>query len=187
MSDREPDAQRPEAPQKFVFLDRDGTLVRDTGYPHRVPQDYALLSGVPEALLRLASAGWRLAIVTNQSGIGRGLFDTAAYERFAAHLVADLGAHGVEIAGSFHCPHAPDAGCGCRKPRPGLFFAARDALGADLAASWMIGDASRDVEAARAAGCRGAVLVGDSVASDWPGAVARPSLRDAVEHILSHS
>ena len=94
---------------RFVFLDRDGTLVRDAGYTHRV-EDYALLPGVAAALRRLAAAGFGLAIVTNQSGIGRGLFDEGAYRAFEAHLEADLARQGVVIAGSFFCPHRPDAG-----------------------------------------------------------------------------
>ncbi len=143
---------------RFVFLDRDGTLTRDLGYTHRIA-DYALLPGVCEGLAKLALAGFRFAIVTNQSGIARGKFSEADYRAFQAHLCADLARHGTEIAGSFHCPHAPDAGCSCRKPAPGLYYMARDALGCDLAASWAIGDQPRDVEAAVAAGCRGAVLV----------------------------
>jgi D-glycero-D-manno-heptose 1,7-bisphosphate phosphatase len=142
-----------------VFLDRDGTLVRDTGYVHRLA-DYALLPGVVPALRKLSDAGFGLAIVTNQSGIGRGLYDEAAYRAFEAHLEADLAREGVAIAGSFFCPHRPDAGCSCRKPAPGLFHAARAALGAELGASFVIGNDLRDAEAGLAAGCRGAVLVG---------------------------
>jgi D-glycero-D-manno-heptose 1,7-bisphosphate phosphatase len=137
---------------RFVFLDRDGTLVRDTGYPHR-DEDYELLPGVPEALRRLQERGYRLAIVTNQSGIGRGLFGEADFERFQARLLADLVRDGVRIERTYHCPHRPDAGCACRKPAPGLLWRARDELGADLSASWVIGDGAADVELAARAGC----------------------------------
>lgn len=143
---------------RYVFLDRDGTLIRDTGYPHR-PEDYALLPGVPAALRRLLAAGFRLAIVTNQSGIGRGYYGEAEFERFHGLLLADLARADVAIARTYHCPHTPDAGCGCRKPAPGMLWRARDELGADLAESWVIGDRVTDVELARRAGCRGAVLV----------------------------
>jgi D-glycero-D-manno-heptose 1,7-bisphosphate phosphatase len=137
---------------RFVFLDRDGTLVRDTGYPYR-DEDYELLPGVPEALRRLEARGYRLAIVTNQSGIGRGLFGEADFERFQARLLADLSRAGVRILRTYHCPHRPDAGCPCRKPAPGLLWRARDELGADLAESWVIGDGEADVELAARAGC----------------------------------
>ena len=145
----------------FVFLDRDGTLVRDRGYVHRV-QDYELLPGVPQALRELAKAGFRLVIVTNQSGIGRGYFTTEDFERFQAHLVGDLGRHGLQVVRTYHCPHRPDQGCGCRKPATGLLERAQRELGADLAASWVIGDSEGDVELARRAGCCGAVLLGSS-------------------------
>jgi histidinol-phosphate phosphatase family protein len=155
---------------RFVFLDRDGTLVRDPGYVHRL-EDYALLPGVREGLARLAVAGFRFAIVTNQSGIGRGYFREADYAAFEARLVDELAGGGIVIERSYFCPHRPDAACVCRKPAPGLLFAARDELGADLAASWVVGDSLRDLDLARQAGCRGAVLVGEASAgsgSDAP-------------------
>ena len=144
---------------RFVFLDRDGTLVRDTGYPHR-PEDYALLPGTGAALRTLGEAGFSLAIVTNQSGIGRGLFTEADFGRFQELLLADLRDAGVRIDATYHCPHAPDAGCSCRKPEPGLLLRARDELGARLEQSWFVGDADRDVATAARAGCRGAVRLG---------------------------
>jgi histidinol-phosphate phosphatase family protein len=144
---------------RFVFLDRDGTLVEDAGYVHR-PEDYRLLPGVLEALRRLVRAGFRLAIVTNQSGIGRGYFTREDFERFQARLLSDLTEAGIPIEASFVCPHAPDEGCACRKPAAGLLEQARRELGADLASSWVLGDAERDVEMAQRAGCAGAVLVG---------------------------
>jgi D-glycero-D-manno-heptose 1,7-bisphosphate phosphatase len=160
---------------RFVFLDRDGTLVRDTGYPHR-DADYELLAGVPEALRRLAGAGFRLAIVTNQSGIGRGLFTEADFARFQARLLADLEAAGVRIERTYHCPHRPEAGCDCRKPAPGLLWRARDELGADLAASWVVGDGAGDVGLAERAGCRGAVRIAPEAA---------PTLGHAVDALLA--
>jgi D-glycero-D-manno-heptose 1,7-bisphosphate phosphatase len=151
----------------FVFLDRDGTLVRDHGYTHRLA-DYALLPGVVPALRRIQAAGFGLAIVTNQSGIGRGLFRFADYHAFERHLEADLAAQGVAIAASFFCPHAPEAGCACRKPAPGLLLRARDVLGADLARSWVIGDALRDVAAGLAARCAGAVWIAPERPAELP-------------------
>ena len=169
---------------RFVFLDRDGTLVRDTGYVHRL-EDYALLPGVVPALRRLAGAGFGLAIVTNQSGIGRGLFDETAYHAFEKHLEADLARQGVAIAGSFFCPHRPDAACACRKPEPGLFLAARTALGAELGASFVIGNDLRDAEAGLAAGCRGAVWIGpERPARLPPQTLHAESLAAGAEEIL---
>ena len=168
-----------------MFLDRDGTLVRDGGYVHRL-EEYVLLPGVVPALRRLAAAGFELAIVTNQSGIGRGLYDEAAYLRFEAHLEADLARQGVTIAASFFCPHRPDEGCACRKPAPGLFRSAEAALAADLGASFCIGNELRDAEAAIAAGCRGAVVIGGEPASRLPARTRKaPDLAAAATLILA--
>lgn len=154
-------APRISKPRPFVFLDRDGTLVRDPGYVHRL-EDYALLPGVVTGLRLLLTAGFDLAIVTNQSGIARGFYREASFSEFQAHLEADLARQGVRIAGSFFCPHLPAVGCDCRKPAPGMLFAARDQLAADLSASFVIGNHWTDVETAQAAGCAGAVLIADA-------------------------
>lgn len=139
--------------RRAVFLDRDGTLNRESGYIGD-PADLVLVAGVGEALRPLAAAGYALVVVTNQSAIGRGIFTAAQVAAVNARLAAFLAAEGVPPDGIFVCPHAPADGCDCRKPRPGLFLQARDALDLDLAASWMIGDNAQDVAAARAAGVR---------------------------------
>lgn len=144
----------------FVFLDRDGTLLEDPGYVHRT-EDYRLLPGVVEGLKALQAAGFGLAIVTNQSGIGRGYFTLGDFETLQAHLVDDLARRGVRIEASYFCPHRPDDGCACRKPATGLLERAERELGADLSRSWVIGDAATDVELARRAGC-GAVRVSEA-------------------------
>lgn len=168
-----------------MFLDRDGTLVRDHGYVHRL-EDYALLPGVPEALGRLRDAGLRLAIVTNQSGIGRGYYDQAAFEAFQARLVSDLRRARVEIERTYWCPHRPDAACACRKPEPGLLLRARDELGADLSSSWVVGDREIDVELARRAGCRGAVWLSPPAgATPGPGVLVASDLREAAEQLVA--
>ncbi|HET6303483.1 MAG TPA: D-glycero-beta-D-manno-heptose 1,7-bisphosphate 7-phosphatase [Myxococcota bacterium] len=172
----------------FVFLDRDGTLVADRGYTHRV-EDYALLPGVPEALRRLARAGFALAVVTNQSGIGRGYYGEDDFHAFQRHLAADLARQGVVLEASFFCPHLPEAGCACRKPAPGMLERARRELGADLARSWVIGDHRSDVELAARAGCAGAVLVltghGPQESAALPAATPRaPDLAAAAELVV---
>ena len=143
---------------RFVFLDRDGTLVRDLGYTHRI-EDYELLPGVAAGLRRILDAGYRLAVITNQSGIGRGYYSAEQYAAFQAHLTNDLARQGVPIEASYFCPHRPEAECECRKPRPALLHRAERELDADLARSWVIGDSTVDVELAQRGGCRGAVRV----------------------------
>ncbi|HXZ83992.1 MAG TPA: HAD family hydrolase [Myxococcota bacterium] len=161
----------------FVFIDRDGTLIEDRHYAHELT-DYAPLPGAYEAVRALRAAGFGTAVVTNQSGIGRGLFSEADFARFEAHLLADFAAHGAPLDASYHCPHLPDAGCDCRKPRPGLLQRAQREHAVDLARSWVIGDKESDLELARSAGCA-AVLVGTNARRD--AVPVAPSLLEAVQ------
>jgi D-glycero-D-manno-heptose 1,7-bisphosphate phosphatase len=176
---------------RFVFLDRDGTLVHDAGYVHRV-EDYRLLPGVVEALQTLRDAGFRFAIVTNQSGIGRGLYTADDFARFQEHLFDDLAARGITIEATYVCPHLPDADCTCRKPSPASIFDARDRFGIDVGASWVIGDHAVDVRLAANAGCSGVLLLtGHGVEEqaklgDTPVAAVVADLRAAAEHILAN-
>ena len=111
----------------------------------------------------LQAAGYAFAIITNQSGIGRGYFDEQAFHEFQAHLLADLSSFGISIEGIYFCPHRPDEGCACRKPEPAMFYQMSRELGADLSQCWMVGDGLGDVLAAERAGCRGAILVTSDV------------------------
>jgi histidinol-phosphate phosphatase family protein len=177
-------------PLRFVFLDRDGTLIEDKGYAFR-PDDYELLPGVLEGLALLQRAGYRFAIVTNQSGIARRIFTAEEFESFQRLLLGDLEQAGIRVAATYVCPHLPDAGCDCRKPNPAVLFRARDELGIDLAGSWVIGDHLGDVELARRAGCRSIlVLTGhgaeerEKLGADSP-AVVLPGFLDAARHIVA--
>lgn len=167
----------------FVFVDRDGTLVEDRGYVFRI-EDYAPLPRAAEGLCLLQEAGYGLAIVTNQSGIGRGYYTRVDFDRFQAHLLADLAARGVRIEATFHCPHLPDADCACRKPRTGMLERARAELAADLRASWVIGDQLSDVELAANAGCRAVYVRSDArevIAAELQVAADLPVAADLVE------
>jgi D-glycero-D-manno-heptose 1,7-bisphosphate phosphatase len=168
----------------FVFLDRDGTLIRDHGYTHKLA-DYELLPGVQQGLLRMRQGGFSLAVVTNQSGIGRGYYAEADLQAFQAHLFADLARSGIRFERTFFCPHLPEAGCTCRKPAPGLLWRAREELGADLGASWVVGDRASDVELAQRAGCRGAVLIGVNATRKLGEVPTVRDLEEAAEFILS--
>jgi histidinol-phosphate phosphatase family protein len=144
-----------------VLLDRDGTLVIDVAY-NGDPARVVPLAGARGALDRLRTAGVRLAVVSNQSGIGRGLLTLEQVEAVNRRIESLLGPLGPWLV----CPHAPEAGCVCRKPSPGLVLRAAAALGVAPEHCTVIGDTGADVEAARAAGAR-AVLV--------PNAVTRPA------------
>jgi D-glycero-D-manno-heptose 1,7-bisphosphate phosphatase len=142
-----------------VFLDRDGTLIEDRHYL-RDPDQVQLLPGAAEAVRRLNAAAIPVVVVTNQSGIARGLLTEADYAATVGRLDELLAAAGARLDGHYHCPHLPDVTgpCDCRKPGPLLYeHAARD-LDLDLAASWWVGDRERDLGAADRFGGR-AILV----------------------------
>lgn len=142
-----------------VFLDRDGTLVRDPGYLHD-PKQVELLPGVGEGLASLARAGWPLVVISNQSGIARGFYGPEAFAAVMDRLGALLAPRGVRFAGTYFCPHHPDVTgpCACRKPGVELFERAARDLGLDLARSWYVGDRLKDVEPATRLGGR-AILI----------------------------
>ena len=144
---------------RAVFLDRDGTIVDDPGYL-RDPARVALLPGAALAIRRLADAGFRVVVVTNQSGIARGLITPDEYERVAARVAELLAAEGAALDGVYVCPHHPDltGPCECRKPAAGSYRRAAQDLDLDLARSVWIGDRMTDLEPARAFGGR-AILV----------------------------
>ncbi len=148
-----------EGARPAVFVDRDGTLVEDPGYLHR-PEDVRLLSGAAAAVARLNQAGYLVVIITNQSGIARGLYDETAYDAVQGRLAELLAARGARFDGAHHCPHHPSVGgpCACRKPGTRLYEDAAAALGIDFRRSWLVGDKMSDVEAAAALGGR-ALLV----------------------------
>jgi HAD superfamily hydrolase (TIGR01662 family) len=142
----------PAAPAA-VLLDRDGTLIHDVPY-NGEPALVLPLPGVRGALERLRARGIRLALVSNQSGVGRGLLSAEAAEAVMARTVERLG----PFDDVRFCPHAPGAGCVCRKPAPGMLLDAAAALGVDPLRCAMIGDVGADMEAARAAGMRGVLV-----------------------------
>lgn len=146
------------AARRALLIDRDGTLIVDAHYP-RDPAQVAPLPGALDAL-RALQADFALVIVSNQSGIGRGLITRDEARAVHARVVELFGQAGVAFAGAYYCPHAPGAGCACRKPAPGLLLDAARELGLDLAASVMLGDKPSDVAAGRAAGCGHALRFG---------------------------
>jgi D-glycero-D-manno-heptose 1,7-bisphosphate phosphatase len=155
-----------------VFLDKDGTLVIDV--PYNVdPQLVCLAPGVATGLRRLMDAGFKLIVVSNQSGVAKGFFGEEALRGVMLKLTQLLGEHGVRLDGFYYCPHHPDGevgqytrNCECRKPAPGLILKAARELQIDLGRSWMIGDILDDVAAGHRAGCR-SVLIDNGNETVW--------------------
>lgn len=175
----------------FVFLDRDGTIIEDRHYLAD-PDGVVLMPGALEGLRLLRAAGRRLVVVTNQSGIGRGMFTEAQMHAVHARMRALLGAGGVELDAIYWCPHGPEVGCTCRKPAMGSVQRASDELGGSLAGAAVIGDRAADIQLARNAGLT-AVLVGAGAhPQDTRVPMPEPDLRakdllDAARQLLARS
>ena len=142
----------------WVVLDRDGVINRDRADYVKTPAELVFLPGSLDAIAALGRAGFGIVVATNQSGVGRGLFGIADLDAIHDRLQAEVSAAGGHLAGIFACPHAPEAGCACRKPRPGLLERIAHWAGIEPAQMIVVGDSARDLEAARGAGAR-AVLV----------------------------
>lgn len=150
---------------RAAFLDRDGTLVDELGFL-RHARDVRLVPGAAAGVRLFNQAGWRTVVVTNQSGIARGLLDEHDLAEIHERLRELLEREGARLDAILHCPHHPDEGkpplrraCACRKPAPGLLLEAARRFELDLASSWIVGDGLRDLEAGARAGLAGAVLV----------------------------
>jgi D-glycero-D-manno-heptose 1,7-bisphosphate phosphatase len=143
---------------RAVFLDRDGTLIEDKDYLHR-PEEVFILPGVCDALRRLQKAEFKLFIITNQSGVGRGYFTLGDVEEVHHHLLGQFKGEGIYFEKIYTAPEAPDQPSRGRKPSPQFLFDARDEFGLELAQSYMIGDKLIDLECGWNAGVRKCLLV----------------------------
>ncbi len=140
--------------QKFAFIDRDGTLIEEVNFLSRV-EDLQIFPYTAAALTMLKEAGFRSVVVTNQSGIGRGIYDEAAMNSIHEKMSEEL----VGLIDAFHfCPHLPEAGCTCRKPNVGMIEQAINGRSLDRQRSWMIGDKLLDIATGTNAGVRSALV-----------------------------
>ncbi len=138
---------------RAVFLDRDDTIARDVPYCSR-PEDLELLPGVGEGIRLLNESGFKVIIITNQSGIARGYFTEEMLGEIHQKMKDDLAKCGAHIDAIYYCPHHPDDGCDCRKPKPALAFQAAKEHHINLSRSFLIGDKLQDIEAGHFAGCK---------------------------------
>ncbi len=182
--------------RRAVFLDRDGTINVEKNYLYR-PEEFMFIPGVPDAIRRLNEAGFLVVVVTNQSGVARGYFNTDAVARLHEHLQERLRRDGAHVDAFYTCPHHPTAGigsyrteCDCRKGRPGMLLEAARDLRIDLARSYMVGDKKADIEAGERAGCT-AILVltgyGAQEAGQNNDALVFPALPAAVDFIIAQT
>lgn len=161
--------------QKYIFLDRDGTLNERPPKAEyiRRPEDFRWLPGAKEAVKRLCDAGYKIIMISNQAGIARGVMTEQDYEDVQDKMIADLGEIGAQIEKAYHCPHGWDSPCECRKPKPGMLYEAQKDYSIDLTKCVMIGDDIRDIQTAHNADMKG-ILVDESY-----------TLADAVEDVLN--
>jgi histidinol-phosphate phosphatase family protein len=177
-----------------VFLDRDGTIIRDVEYLSK-PEQVELLPGAAHAIRRLNDAGIPVVVATNQSGIARGFFTTEDYLRGEARLAALLGDEGAHIDATYFCPHLPTVTgpCDCRKPALGMFTQAARDLSLDMSSPAFIGDRWRDIAASGVLGGTGILIASRDARSDDvahardAGLAIVPSLADAVDSLLGRA
>lgn len=161
---------------KAVFLDRDGTIIRDVGYP-KDPKQVELLPEIIEALRKLIEFGYKLVVISNQSGIGRSIITLEEMNQVNAKFISIFEKHEIYFNGIYYCPHAPEEQCNCRKPSPEMILNAAKELDINLSLSFMVGDKLSDVQAGKRAGCNTILLKNedlakwditpDFVASNW--------------------
>lgn len=135
---------------KLLILDRDGVINYDSDAYIKSVEEWIPLPGSIEAIAQLSKAGWTVAIATNQSGIARGYYDFATLEAMHARLRALVAEQGGEVGLVVYCPHGPDEGCDCRKPKPGMLKIIAEHYKVPLAGIWFVGDSLGDLEAAKA-------------------------------------
>ncbi|CAN5152023.1 D-glycero-beta-D-manno-heptose 1,7-bisphosphate 7-phosphatase [soil metagenome] len=180
---------------KLIILDRDGTINEDRDDYVKSPDEWVPLPGALEAIARLNHAGWHTVVATNQSGLGRGLFDMSTLNAMHTKMNQMLAKQGGRIDAVFFCPHAPDETCTCRKPLPGLFEQIGERFGVVLGNVPVVGDTIRDLQAGAAVGCpphfvrtgKGARLSADDLDElirQVPGTQVHADLTAFAEHLI---
>lgn len=174
---------------KLIILDRDGVINRDSDAFVKSPDEWVALPGSVAAIARLSQAGYTVAVATNQSGLARGLFDTATLNAIHAKLHDEVAQAGGIVDSIFLCPHGPQDGCDCRKPLPGMYHDIARRYDANLQGVPAVGDSLRDLQAAAAAGCTPwLVLTGNGVKTQQselpPGTRVAADLSAVVDALL---
>ena len=143
---------------KTIFLDRDGVINKEINYLHKI-EDFEFIDGVFDTCQYFKSLNYKIIITTNQSGISRGYYSEIDFQKLTNWMLGQFNINNIDILDVIHCPHLPSDLCDCRKPKPGMFLAAKIKHNIDMKNSWMIGDQENDIKAANNAGIMNTILV----------------------------
>ena len=143
---------------KTIFLDRVGVINKEVNYLYKI-NDFELIDGIFDACIYFNKLGYEIIIITNQSGIARGLYKESDFEKLNQWMLGMFNEHNINILDIFYCPHEPKSNCNCRKPKPGMLLKAKTKYDIDMQNSWMIGDTESDIKAANSCGIKKTILV----------------------------
>mgnify|MGYP006113735525 FL=1 len=143
---------------KTIFLDRDGVINKEVNYLYKI-EDFQFIDGIFGACIHFLKLGYKIIIVTNQSGIARGYFTENDYHNLSNWMLKQFQKQSIDILDIFYCPHGPKSNCNCRKPLPGMFLKAQDKHDIDMKNSWLIGDKEGDIIAGISSGILNTILV----------------------------
>ena len=143
---------------KTIFLDRDGVINKEVNYLYKI-DSFEFIDGIFDACLYFQKLGYKIIIISNQSGISRGYYTERDYQILTQWMLGKFKDKGITILDVFYCPHGPESTCKCRKPKPGMLIEAKTKYDTDMKHSWMIGDNEIDIQAANAAGIKNTILV----------------------------
>jgi D-glycero-D-manno-heptose 1,7-bisphosphate phosphatase len=143
---------------KTIFLDRDGVINKEVNYLYKI-QDFEFIKGIFDACAYFQALNYSIIIISNQSGIGRGIYSEEDYEKINEWMLNEFFLKNISILDTFHCPHQPNSNCSCRKPKPGMLIEAKKKFNINMNRSWMIGDKETDIKSANLAGINNTILV----------------------------